>query len=96
MNPMPDFDQKQLDTEWAALNAIREMLLISGRSTAESTYDESLALATELLPKLFNPDKWPDAETAPTTMPLKPRWFMLHGTLRPNLVSAAASRMPGQ
>ena len=50
-----DFDQERLDAEWTALNALREMLLMAKGDKANVTYDESLALAAELSPKLFSP-----------------------------------------
>lgn len=47
--------QRRLDAEWAALNAVREMLGIASRNLADSTYIDALAVGRETAPKLFDP-----------------------------------------
>ena len=47
--------QKRLDSEWAAVNAFREILKIAYRGDIrKSTYDEALELGGELYPELLD------------------------------------------
>lgn len=49
-------DQRRLDAEWSAVNALRETLGIANRGAGDATCLQALALGRELAPRLFDPE----------------------------------------
>lgn len=49
-------ERRRLDSEWVALNALRETIAIANRGVADSSYAQALAVGQQLAPRLFDPE----------------------------------------
>jgi hypothetical protein len=55
ISELTDLVARRLDVEWATLTATREMLGIALKGSSTPTYEQSLAFAKTLAPKLYDP-----------------------------------------